>query len=175
VSSYIRGAGGVEVRGGTVARVIVGICLTALAILVILVSLETVRQHSRYSRLQRSGVAVDVTVTGCLGLASGTGITVAGYTCKGTFLLDGHRYTDVIGGTSQLYQPGQRIRAVADPARPAVLATPESVARTHWSWTAFVTPVGLLVLLALLVALAGWRFRRAGRVVSPPTSGDSGS
>jgi hypothetical protein len=111
--------------------------------------------------LQQHGVPVEVTVTGCVGLASGTGATEAGFNCRGTFTLAGHSYNEVIGGTTDLYPPGTTLQAVAVPGDPALLSTARAVANAHSSWEAFITPGILLAVLLLAVVVIVWRTRRS--------------
>ncbi len=103
---------------------------------------------------------MNATVTGCVGLASGTGVTQSGFRCTATFVLDGHRYTDLLGGSNGLRAAGDTVPAVADPAEPGHLSTATSVKATGSSWTAFIAPAIALALLVLVVGLALWRSRR---------------
>ena len=109
-------------------------------------------QILRADRLQRHGVAVSVTVTHCLGMASGTGITVAGYRCHGTFRLDGSTHDDVIGGSDRRYPPGKTLAGVTDPTHPSTLSTAHAVASPQSTWHVLVTPA-LLAIAALGVLL----------------------
>jgi hypothetical protein len=165
-SGYIRGGGGVDVDGRLVVRILLGLFVATLSILVAVLTAEAVHDNAQHVRLHRHGIPVNVTVTGCVGLASGTGITVAGYTCRGSFTVNGRTYDDVIGGSADLHQPGDRLRGVTDPSNPRILATAESVASEHPSRGAFVTPALLLLLLVLIVAFAAWRFRRQAPVLA---------
>jgi hypothetical protein len=163
-TGYIRGGGGVDIDRGRVARILVGLFVLGLGALVVLLSLGAIDENARHDRLRRHGVPVDVTVTSCLGLASGTGITVAGYTCRGTFTLDGRDYKGVIRGSIELHQSGEVLPGVADPRDPTILATADSVASSHSSWRPFVTPGLLLVVLVVILVFAVWRFRRRAPV-----------
>jgi hypothetical protein len=164
---YIRG-GGVQLDARRVVRVVVAVCLIGLAALVVVLSLAAVHENSRHSTLQRRGVQVDVTVTGCLGLASGTGVTVYAYTCRGTFVLDGRSYNDVIGGLSDAHTAGQTLRGVADPRSPNTLSSAAAVARTQSPWKAFVAPAIVLLLLVSSGAVIAWRYRRPQRTARNP-------
>jgi hypothetical protein len=160
---YIRGGAGVEVDSRRLLRVVLGLCLLVLAALVIVLTLAAVGENSRSSSLRRHGVPVDVTVTGCLGLASGTGITASGYTCKGTFTLDGRSYTEVIGGITDPRPVGETLRAVADSNDPARLSLASAVAAARSPWKAFTVPAIPLLLLVGAAAVIGWRARRPRR------------
>jgi hypothetical protein len=113
-TGYIRGAGGIPVSGRRVGRIVIGCCLVSLATLVVVLTIGAAGQNSRISRLQRHGVAVDVTVTSCFGIASGTGISATGFRCSGTFTLNGRSYTDVIGGTAAEYSIGEKVQLVSE-------------------------------------------------------------
>jgi hypothetical protein len=156
---YIRG-GGVEIDSRRATRVVVGFCLVVLVALVIFLTLSAVSKNASIGRLQRHGVPVDVTVTSCVALASGTGATITGYTCRGTFTLHGHRYNEVIGGSIDLHPVGQTLHAVTDPGDPSTLSTARAVRTTHRSWTAFIPAAIALVLLVLVLALVLRRHRR---------------
>jgi hypothetical protein len=162
---YIRGGGGVQVDGRRVGLIVAGFAIIGLAVLVTVLSVGAVRENSRAHRLQR-GAAVEATVTGCLGNASGTGITASGYTCRAAFTLDGRQYDDVLGGTTVLFPTGQTVRAVTVAGDPAILSTADAVAAGHSSWRPFVTPGVLLLVLVATIALTGWLTRGPATVAS---------
>jgi uncharacterized protein len=176
--AYIRGGAGLAVDPRKAIRVLVGLLLVVLAVLVVVLGIQATHQNSRMSRLQQHGVPVDAVVTGCVGLASGTGATEAGFICRGTFSVDGRRYNEVIEGTQNLYPTGAVVHAITVPGDPALLSTAHAVATAHASWRAFITPGILLVVLLLASALALWRARRTrdgpvpspGPVVAPPSA-----
>ena len=112
----LRGAS-VEVDARRVGHAVVGICLTALAATVIVLFVAGIQKNAQITRLRRQGVAVEVTVSGCLGLMGGSGSNLAGYECKGTFSLDGHRYSDAIPG-SAFYSPGNDAPSGCGPRGP---------------------------------------------------------
>jgi len=162
-AGYIRGAGGANVSGRNVARVAVGFWLALLGCLAIVLAVQGVHQTSRDHRLQRQGVPVEVTVTSCFGRAAGTGVTPTGFSCTGTFSLDGRRYSDLIGGTSSLLARGSTLRAVTDPNHRSILATTSAVATTKPSWKNFVSAAIVFLVLLLSAALARWRLTRVDR------------
>jgi hypothetical protein len=164
---FIRGAAGVTVDSRSVATVLLRSCLVVLGVLTVLLTVQAANENSRNHRLQHFGVPVEVTVAQCVGRASGTGITPEGFTCTGTFTLDGHRHTDVIGGASGLRERGDTLQAVTDPHNPSVLATTRSVATTQASWKPFIAAAIAFVVLLLLAGFAMWRARRTGRARSP--------
>jgi len=156
--STLRGAG-VDVDVRKIRRVVGGACLVALAVLVAVLFVAGADKNAQITSLRRHGVAVRVTVTGCLGLLGGSGSNAAGYACKGTFTLGGHRYEEAIPGNA-LHPPGARIRAVAVPGNPPLLSTTRAVESQQASWRVFILPTVLLVVLLLLVGALVLRRRR---------------
>ncbi len=163
---YIRGGGGAVVDGRRLAAVVVAVCSVVLAVLVLLLTGSAIAQESRAAGLRAHSVAVDVAVTSCMGLASGTGITTTGSTCRGTFTLNGRRYNEVLRGSTAPHDVGDVVAAVVLPGHPASLSTKTSVYTYRSPWRPFLTP-GILLLVNAAVVLAG-RVRRAhNRVRSP--------
>lgn len=145
--SYIRGAGGVRVDGRRVGGYILGFGVLILAVLTVVFTGIAVHHNSRATSLKQKGVPVQVTVTGCVGLASGTGITGTGFTCRGSYTLAGRHYNEQIGGTASLFTVGQQISGVTVRDEPTVLYTAGSAQTMHSTWTVYVTPAVLLVVL----------------------------
>jgi len=149
----------VEVDARRLGRVVGAGCLVALAVLVVVFFVVGANKNAQITDLHRHGVAVSVTVSSCLGLLGGSGSNGAGYACKGTFTLEGHRYTEAIPGNS-LYPPGARIPAVVIRGSPPLLSTRRAVESEHASWRVFILPAILLVVLVLLVVAVVLRRRR---------------
>ncbi len=168
---YVRGAGGVRVDGRRLTLVILGSVIAVMAVLVVVTAIDAARHNSRISRLQRGGVPVEVTVTSCLGLASGTGITETGFQCRGTFTVGGHTYNQVIGGSSALLPTGSTVHAVVVPGEPTSLSTKEAASSKDAPWKAYTTS-GVLLIITILLAVA-WlllrsRWRRQDVSSVPP-------
>jgi hypothetical protein len=144
----LRGAG-VAVDGRRIGRVVVALCLVALAVLVTLLYVAGAQKNSQITRLRQQGVAVTVTVTRCLGLMGGSGSNLAGYSCRGTFTVDGRRYNEVIPGNT-FHAPGATLQAVTVPGDPALLSTPGTLENERASWRVFILPTSLLVILVIL-------------------------
>ena len=161
-TDYIRGAGGVTLDSRRVLVVVVGSCLAILAAIAVALGIAAVEQNARNTHLQQHGVAVDVSVTSCIGVLSGTGVTVASFNCRGTFTLGGHTYTDTIRGSTAPLATGAIVKAITDPHDPSVLSTTQSVAAAHPSWRALILPA---VLLLVAVGGAAWlvAYIRGGR------------
>jgi hypothetical protein len=157
----LRGAG-VDVNVRRAGRVVVALCFVALAVLAVVLFVAGVHKNDQINSLRTHGVPVTVTVSGCLGLLGGSGSNPAGYACRGTFTLGGHRYSEDIPG-NVLRPPGTKVQAVAVPGNPPLLSTRHAVATERVSDSVFVLPA---ILLAVLVVLAGavvLRRRAAGR------------
>jgi hypothetical protein len=155
----LRGAG-VQIDGRKVARVLIVLVLAAMAVLAVLFTIAGVQKNSQADRLHHDGVPVTVTVTGCLGLLGGSGSNAAGYSCKGTYTLHGHTYTEPLPG-STFHRPGAVLPAVAVPGDPA-LVSPVSIEQDQRSSAGvFVLPAVFLGLFLVGTALfAGYELRR---------------
>ena len=165
----LRGAG-VDVDVRRVGRVVVALCLVALAVVAIALFIAGAKKNDQITSLQHHGVAVEVTVTTCLGLLGGSGSNAAGYECKGTFALGGHHYREDIPGNT-IRTPGATLRAVAVPGDPPLLSTARAVATDRASWNVFVVPTILLVVLAL----AGGALVTRRRHLHAPSLPDNGA
>jgi hypothetical protein len=137
--TYIRGVRAVEGDAGHVLRVLVGLCLLALIGLAIALTISAASQNSRLDQLRHQGVPVEATVTGCLGISSGIGMGVEYWECRGSYVLDGHHYNEVIGGSRAHLQDGEKVPAIAVPGHPTLLSTATGVAKKSSSWTPYIT------------------------------------
>jgi hypothetical protein len=168
----LRGAG-VDVDARRVGRVVVGLCLVALALVTIVLFVAGARKNAQITRLRQHGVPVQVTVSRCLGQMGGSGSDPAGYACRGSFSIGGHRYSEAIPGNTN-HAPGTTVQAVTVSGDPTLLSTVGSVATERASWRVFVLPTSLLLLLALLVGALVLRRRHVLRApakdASSPTS-----
>ncbi len=160
-------------RGGTVnvdrrkaAQVVVGVSLVALTVLGLILLIAAISNNNQIDSLKNNGVPVDVKVTGCLGLIGGTGQSVAGFSCTGTYSVNGTLYHQNIPGLA-FHKPGTTIRGVVVPSDPKLLSTPDQLARQQASWTAFIIP-GLLLLVVVIVLLIVFLRRRERRASSVP-------
>ena len=172
--STLRGAG-VDVDFRRVGRVIVVGCLAGLTVLVVILFVAAFHNNQQKTELRTQGVPVVVTVTGCQGLLGGSGSNAVGYTCRGSFTLDGRRYNEVLPG-STFHAPGAQIRALAVPSDPGLVAPVAAAEADQASDGVYVLPsVLLVVLVALVIGLLVIR-RRRGRTGGPvDRPGDSAS
>jgi hypothetical protein len=153
--STLRGAR-LEVDGRRVGRAFAALGLIAIAVLAIMFFFIGAHKNAQISELRTHGTSVQLTVTTCIGLMGGSGSNEAGYSCTGTFSLDGKRFTEAIPGTT-LYGPGTKIEAVA-------------AENGRTSWRVYILPSVLLVAFAVL--LGGWVMsRRRSRRRRPQTTG----
>jgi hypothetical protein len=161
------GVGGVDAR--RVGRILVGLVLATLAVLVVVFTVVGVHHNQQDDRLHNDGVPVTFTVSGCLGLLGGSGSNAAGYSCRGSYTLDGHTYRVRLPG-NDFHRPGSTVPALAVPGDPA-LVSPVALAQTERSSAGvYLVPVVLFVLLVLLVALLliVRRRNRDDETASPP-------
>jgi hypothetical protein len=161
-TSYLRG-GGAGSNGPRMIRLFLVGCLFALAALVIVLFVQAADESSRADRLHRHGVTVAATVTGCLGVASGTGITEASFQCKARFVDGGHEYTELIRGSSALLQTGSTVAAVVVPGDPGSLSSVAAAAAGHRQsgWSRYLAAaISLAVLILSTIAFWIWARRR---------------
>jgi hypothetical protein len=160
---YIRGGAGVTTDARQVLRIALWAFLGSLAILTIALVVNGLHHNARAQRLQHHGVAVPVIVTSCLGQATGTGITVNGFTCRGSFMLNDRHYNEVIGGSAALLNRGQAVHGVVDPSDPSNLSTAAAVQHTTAASRPFVLAGIPALALVIFGGLAFWSSRRERR------------
>ena len=136
-AAYVRGASVAFDRRQAI-RVVVGVWLGILVVLVVVLSVTAIGDTARSSRLQNSGVPVTVRVSSCVSVASGTGETVFGAMCRGTYTLAGRTQEGLVHGMPGTLPAGATVAALVDPAHPSTLSTARSVAVGRSSWGAFV-------------------------------------
>jgi hypothetical protein len=146
-------------RAGQVA---VGLVAATLLVLVVVLTVAGVHSNNQIDTLHGRGVPVTVTVSGCLGLLGGSGSNAAGYSCHGSYTLDGRRYTEPLPGTS-FHAPGSTIAAVAVSGDPALLSPDNIIENQHSSAGVYVVPAVLAGVLVVLLGLIVWRYRTVRR------------
>jgi hypothetical protein len=149
-----------------------GICLVALAVIAGILFAAGAHDNVQVAELRQHGVPVEVTVTKCLGLLGGSGSNAAGYTCRGTFVVDGRRFYAALPDTS-LYASGTKLREITVADDPGLLSTPAAVERQRPSGKVFILPSGLLAVVLLSSAALLVKGRR--RYPLAGTSSASGS
>ena len=153
----LRGAG-VQIDGRRVARVLVAIVIATLAVLVVVFTVVGIHKNDQIDHLHNQGVPVSFTVSGCLGLLGGSGSNAAGYSCHGTYVLHGHRYTEPLPG-SVFHKPGTKVPSVAVPGDPALVSPRYIIDTQHASNGVYILPAVLMVVLVVLVAVVLLRRR----------------
>jgi hypothetical protein len=170
--SYIRGGAGFSIDARKVGGLFVVVGLVAVLALAAALANDAAHKNTRDRRLTENGVPVTVTVTSCLGIASGTGITESSFSCRGSFELGAERYNEVIRGSSVLLQSGDMVHAVVDPASPATLSTVEAADNAHASWRAYLASIALVIGVVVVSGILMWsaRRRRRSKVTNVPRS-----
>lgn len=130
--------------------------LAIFAVIVIVSFISAANDNSRIERLKSHGVSVVVTVTSCVGNIGGSGSNAAGYTCYGTYHVEGVRYHENIGSRATMSTTGTRLRGVADPQRPSTIELASTLAKSSTSLSVYVVP-SLLALLVLGLSLVFYR------------------
>lgn len=164
--STLRGAGVGEVDGRRVRRAVVIACALVLAVVAASLFVAGARKNDEITSLRRDGVPVVVTVTSCMGLLGGSGSNAAGYTCRGRFMLDGHRHVDTIPGDLDR-PPGTKVHAVSLASDPGLLATADQLSTEHASARVYLLPSGLVLVLAVAVAVGTFLVRRRSSARGP--------
>jgi hypothetical protein len=171
-ASYVRGGAGLPASTGRVLRVVLYAILISLVGVTIGLGIEAAHHQSRSQRLHDHGVAVTITVTGCLGLVSGTGITPTNYICHGSFALDGQRYDEAIHGSPGLLKIGHHVAGEDDAASPSDLTLADMVGPVPSTWQIYADTIWLAIAALVIAAVGFWLLRRAPRapavVTAPP-------
>lgn len=156
--STLRGASA-AVDPRRAARVVVGLVLLALAVVGIVFIVVGTNKNDQINELKGQGVQVTYVVSKCLGQLGGSGSNAVGYSCRGSYEIDGHRYVETLPGSSN-YGPGTRVAAISVPSDPTLVSTPAIVASEQSSWTVFIVPSVLLGAFAALLLVVVLRRRR---------------
>lgn len=146
---YVRGAGSVVLPTRRVLAVALALIATALIVITLVVASVDLHHLGDRRALARNGFSVDVTITGCLANASGTGITEAGFVCHGRYQVGGQVYDQAITGSSRQFPTGATIRAVTSVARPTELYSVGSIRGELSYRSALVVPTILLGLVII--------------------------
>ena len=149
--STLRGAG-VDVDVRRLSRAAAAVLLTALLAVAAALFIAGERKNAQIAALRTGGIPVQMAVTGCIGLMGGSGSNPVGYRCRGTYLVDGHRYSAGVPG-SGIHSPGALVAALAAQSDPALVSSAHLVAGEHQSWKVYAVPSLLVsVVGAVLVA-----------------------
>jgi len=147
----LRGAP-VEVNTRQVIRIVTALIVVTLAVLSVTFFLSGLHRNTDVANLRLHGVSVSVTVTTCTGELGGSGSNLADYRCVGTFILNGQRFHDTILG--QVFRAtGSKAEFVTAKNSPGLLATSREVRSEDASWSVFIVPFVLLVVLIAFVSV----------------------
>jgi hypothetical protein len=133
--------------------VVLAVVLLTFAVLAVIFTVAAVHKNQQIDELHSQGVPVTLTVTSCIGLLGGSGSNAAGYSCTGTYALNGHHYTEPLPGTA-LHSPGTTVHAVAVPNDPTLMTTARILPTEHSSWHVYILPAVLFAALLLVLGLA---------------------
>jgi hypothetical protein len=140
-------------------QVVVGVAIATLAVLGVVFIVVGVNKNDQINELRSKGVPVTFVVSRCVGQLGGSGSNVAGYSCQGSYQIDGQRYSEPLPG-STYYVPGAHVPAVSVRSDPNLLSTPAIVSSEQSSASVFVLPIVLLAACALLGLVVVLRRRR---------------
>jgi len=153
-------------RGATVAadprrvgRFLIGACVAALAIAVVVLFVSGEQRNNQIAALKLHGVRVADTVSGCVEQLGGSGSNGVGYRCSGSYAIGGRVYEATLPG-SAFHAPGSRIEAVVDASDPSVFSTVSTLDSEHVSASVFVAPIVMSVVLVLILGTILIRRRR---------------
>jgi hypothetical protein len=142
--SVLRGPA-VSFNSKRVGQVLLSLVMATLLVLGIVLLVSGAHRNAQINQLRQHGVNVQISVTGCVGVASGSGSTPATFSCYGSFTLAGHRNNEIIGGQTARLDVGAIVQGKAVPDDPQLVATVQSVATEHASSSVFILPIVLLV------------------------------
>lgn len=155
----LRGAT-VGADGRRVATVLRRCTVLALVAVAAVLTVAGADKNAQVTDLRSHGIDVAVTVTACRGLLGGSGSNSVGYSCTGTYRVDGRSFTQGLPG-STLLAPGSRVTEVVAAGDPELLSSPALVAAERPSARVYLVPAVLLAtILALLLAPRASRRRR---------------
>lgn len=165
----LRGAGVGEVDVRRLGRVALAVGMVGLAVLAGVLFAAGARKNSQITSLRQQGVPVTVTITGCVGQLGGSGSNAAGYSCRGSYTLDGRRHDEPVPGTTD-YRPGAHLAAVAVPGDPSLVAPAAAVAAERASARVYLLPALLSAALVALAVTLLVRTRRTRRRPEEPAA-----
>lgn len=135
--------------------------MATLAVLGIVFIVVGINKNEQINELKDHGVPVTFVVSKCLGLLGGSGSNAAGYSCQGSYMVDGRRFTESLPGSSN-HAAGARVKAISVRSDPTLLSTPAIVSSERASASVFLLPALLLVACALLALAVLTRRRHRG-------------
>jgi hypothetical protein len=162
----LRGAS-VSFNPRRVVQSVLGIVLVSLAIAAVVLTVAGIHSNDQINRLHTQGQPVTFTVSGCLGLLGGSGSNAAGYSCRGSYQVDGHVYHEPLPG-STFYRPGTKLASIAVPGDPALVSPVGIVNSQQASNGVFIVPIVLAAILLALIAVLLVKGRPGRRASTTP-------
>ncbi len=147
----LRGAG-VQVDAARIKYVAAVLGLVVVMAVAGVVLVAGIRKNNQIDTLRANSVPVELTVTRCLALIGGTGQSPAGFECTGTYVYQGHTYSEGVPGTQNL-PVGSTVHGIVAPSDPALFSTSQTVAAEHASVARVVLPA---VVLAVAIGACVW-------------------
>jgi len=154
----------VPVSGRKLAGVLVWLLVAALLGLAVYFALSGSSRDSRLTLLRDRGIAVQATVTGCTAVSSGVGMGIEYWDCRGSYSLDGRRFSAPLGGNRRLLDAGSTVAAVTVPGHPGLLWTAAGVRRGQSSTASYAAAVALGGAGVLVGAARVFALRRRRRL-----------
>ncbi len=155
---------------GRGAAIVAIVALVAAAIVLFVAGAD---KNAQLDELHHHGVAVEMTVSRCMGVLGGSGSNAAGYACQGTYTFEGRRYGAPVPGNARR-APGSTLEVVVSSQDPGLISTPAALEASRPSWLVFLAP-GVLALVALsLGALTARTWRPSAPAASGGRSAQAG-
>jgi hypothetical protein len=136
--------------------------LGVFAIIIVVSFISAFNDNARIDRLKNHGIPVTVTVTSCVGNIGGSGSNAAGYTCRGSYRVDGVRYVEVIGKKSTPSNAGTKVHGIADPSRRSTVEVASAVRASSSSASVYFVP-SVLALFLVIATIASRRRKRSSK------------
>jgi hypothetical protein len=133
--------------------------LVIFAVIIVVSFLSASHDNASIERMKTHGIPVTVTVNNCIGNIGGSGSNSAGYTCHGSYQVDGSTFHEIIGSMSTFSAAGTSVRGVADPSRHSTVELAFAIKESAPSPSAYV-PGGLLTVLLVGLTLILLRVAR---------------
>lgn len=126
------------------------ILIVALVLTALVNVLSWRNDNQRYQRLSTSGIAVIVHVGTCTGNLGGSGSNGAGFTCTGSYVVDGQSLTATIAAEADFLAPGTSLLGTVDPSHHGFVVATAGLGTLKAS-TIALWPSALVVLAIIFV------------------------
>lgn len=140
--------------------VLLGVVCVCLLIGIVVGFISASNDRDRTARLKTEGIHVPVKIVTCIGQLSGSGSSVSGYNCQGSYVVAGKSYQEPIGAKTTFSDTGTIVAGIADPTEPTRVVTAVSVEESHTSAAPYVVEA---ILIVLFIAMLAWMIILIGR------------